>query len=80
MSALRLSLIVYGNCLKSSDIKAISAVSRAVSVPAPPIATPIVEAASAGASFTPSPTIPTLLSFLRSSLMNFNLSSGSKSA
>ena len=58
--ALRLNLIVYGNLLKSSAIKAISAVSNAVSVPAPPIATPTEEAASAGASLTPSPTIPTL--------------------
>ena len=58
--ALRLNFIVYGNLLKSSDIKAMSAVSKAVSVPAPPIATPTVDAARAGASFTPSPTIPTL--------------------
>src|SRR5690554_4349692 len=44
VKALRLKLMVYGNCLKSSDIKAISAVSSAVSVPTPPIATPTVEA------------------------------------
>src|SRR5699024_2731312 len=58
-NVLRLSLMVKGSFLSSSPIKATSAVSRAVSVPAPPIAIPTVEAASAGASLTPSPTMPT---------------------
>src|SRR5690606_16094037 len=66
---LRLNLTVYGNLLKSSDIKATSAVSNAVSVPAPPMATPTEEAASAGASFTPSPIIATPLYFSRRALM-----------
>ena len=45
---------------KSSDINAISAVSRATSVPAAPMAIPTVAAANAGASFIPSPIIATL--------------------
>src|SRR5699024_6058121 len=77
---LRLNLTVYGNLLKSSDINAISAVSNAVSVPAPPIATPTVDASSAVASFTPSPTIAAPPYFLRIALIKFSLSSGSKSA
>jgi len=47
-----------GNKLKLSFINATSAVSNAVSVPLP-IAKLIVAVASAGASFIPSPTIPT---------------------
>nr|BAE06243.1 hypothetical protein [Lactococcus cremoris] len=57
----RLSLTMNGNFCKSSPIRATSAVSRAVSVPAPPIAIPTVDAANAGASLMPSPTIATLL-------------------
>ena len=41
-------------------IKAISALSIATSVPVP-IANPMSAAASAGASFIPSPTMPTIL-------------------
>src|SRR5690625_1934608 len=52
--ALRLNFTVNGSFLRSSPIKATSAVSSAVSVPAPPIAIPTVEAANAGASLTPS--------------------------
>ena len=44
----------------SSAISAMSAVSSAASVPAAPIAMPTSAAASAGASFTPSPTIATV--------------------
>ncbi len=48
-SVFLLSLTANGSLLKSSPINAISAVSMAVSVPAPPIAMPTVDAASAGA-------------------------------
>jgi len=40
-------------------MRATSAVSRAVSVPAAPMAMPTLARASAGASFTPSPTMAT---------------------
>ena len=60
-SAFRLSFTVNGSFLKSSPISATSAVSNAVSVPAPPIAIQQWEAANAGASLTPSPIIATLL-------------------
>lgn len=49
-SVFLLSLTANGSLLKSSPINAISAVSMAVSVPAPPIAMPTVDAASAVAS------------------------------
>ncbi len=50
----------YGSFSRSSDISATSAVSSAASDPAAPIAMPTSAAASAGASFTPSPTIATV--------------------
>jgi len=48
-------------------MRAMSAVSRAASVPAAPMATPRDAAASAGASFTPSPTMATAPARSRSS-------------
>ena len=48
-----------GQVVRSSAIRATSAVSRATSDPAAPIAMPTVALAIAGASFTPSPTIAT---------------------
>ena len=57
-----------------------SAVSKATSVPAPPMAMPTVALASAGASFTPSPTIA-VGPYLRSRRSTATtLSSGSRSA
>ena len=44
---------------RSSFIRAMSAVSMAVSLPAAPIAIPTLATASAGASLTPSPIMPT---------------------
>ena len=64
---------------KRSPIRTTSAVSIATSVPAAPIARLRSEVASAGASFTPSPTIITRPSFF-SSRMTRSLSSGSSSA
>src|SRR5699024_3934050 len=60
-NARRLRLMVYGSLSSLSSIRAISAVSRAVSVPAPPIAIPTEDVARAGASLIPSPTIPICL-------------------
>ena len=57
-SAARESLTASASFGRSSRMRATSAVSSAASVPAAPIAKPTEEAASAGASFTPSPTIP----------------------
>ena len=45
--------------VRSSFMRAMSAVSMAVSLPMAPIAKPTVATASAGASFTPSPIMPT---------------------
>ena len=60
-----------------SSIRATSAVSIAVSVPAAPIAKPMSARAKAGASLMPSPTMPTLP--LRASCSTSrNLSSGSR--
>ena len=59
LNVCRLNLTIKGSFCKSSPIKATSAVSKAVSVPAPPIAIPTVEAANAGASLIPSPTMAT---------------------
>ena len=62
-----------------SLISTMSAVSMATSVPAAPMAMPTVAVASAGASFTPSPTMATgPMAF--SSLITRTLSSGSRSA
>ncbi len=54
-----LRLTAKGSLLRSSAISATSAVSRAASVPAAPIAMPTVARARAGASLTPSPTMAT---------------------
>ena len=55
-SILRLSSIRKGIFEMSSFMSAMSAVSRATSVPAAPIAIPTLAAARAGASLIPSPT------------------------
>ena len=52
------SLMNSGSLRRSSSIRATSAVSIAVSVPAAPMANPISARARAGASLMPSPTIP----------------------
>ncbi len=57
--ARRASRTVYGSLVRSSDIRATSAVSIATSVPAAPITTATSDEASAGASLTPSPTMTT---------------------
>lgn len=62
--------------LRSSFISAMSAVSIAVSVPAPPIAIPRVATAIGGASLTPSPIKPTLPYREVRSLIAATLSSG----
>src|SRR2546427_2951393 len=62
----RLRPTAKGKCFRSSAINATSAVSRATSEPAAPIAIPTVEFAMAGASLTPSPTMATLVFFFRS--------------
>ena len=49
-----------GDLARSSPISATSAVSSAASLPAAPMAMPTSAAASAGASFTPSPTMATV--------------------
>jgi len=53
----RLIPTANGRRIRSSDISATSAASSATSVPLLPMAMPTVAAASAGASFTPSPTM-----------------------
>src|SRR3990172_5862013 len=58
-TARRPRAMAKGSLLRSSAIRATSAVSRAWSVPAAPIAMPMLDAASAGASLTPSPTMAT---------------------
>ena len=63
----------------SLDIKTISALSIAISVPLP-IAIPTSAWASAGESFTPSPTITTFLPCSCKSLTFLYLSSGETSA
>ncbi len=65
---------------RSSDIKAMSAVSMAASVPTAPIAMPKDERASAGASLTPSPTIATHSYSLTSCSTISTLFSGNSSA
>ena len=55
----RLRRSAYGTFISSSAISAMSAVSRAASLPAAPITIPTSAAASAGASLMPSPTIAT---------------------
>ena len=61
-------------------MRAMSAVSRAASVPAAPMATPRVAAARAGASLTPSPTIATAPARSRSSATAATFCSGSRPA
>ncbi len=76
----RLRSISVDTPRRSSLISATSAVSSAVSEPAAPIAKPIVARASAGASLTPSPTMPAAPWVFISSPMRVSLSSGSRSA
>jgi hypothetical protein len=76
----RPSRIVSAIFPRSSCISAMSAVSMAASVPAAPIAMPMLAVAIAGASFTPSPTMPTTPYFSRSALTAATLSSGNKVA
>ena len=64
----------------SSFTNTTSADSKATSTPRAPMAIPTSEAASAGASLTPSPTIATKPSFPFMSSMHFNLSSGNSPA
>ncbi|MNO84054.1 hypothetical protein D3C76_753840 [compost metagenome] len=64
---------------RSSSIRATSAVSMAVSVPAAAMAKPISERARAGASLMPSPTMPTLCPLAYSASIACNLSLGNKS-
>ena len=61
-------------------MRATSAVSSAASVPAAPIAKPTEEAASDGASFTPSPTIPAEPCFSTSPRTAWTFCSGSSRA
>ncbi|KAG1222170.1 hypothetical protein G6F68_020720 [Rhizopus microsporus] len=61
---------------RSSSIRATSAVSMAVPVPAAPMAKPISARASAGASLMPSPTMPTWPSPPPRRSMVLRLSSG----
>ena len=75
-----LNLSIYTSCSKLSCIKEISAVSNATSVPLTPIAIPTSACASAGASFTPSPTIATCPYCFCNSVIALILSSGSNSA
>ena len=74
-SVLRLSFMMYASFPRSSAISAISAVSRAVSEPATPMAMPIVAEAKAGASLTPSPTMAISPTFVNSSII-LSFSSG----
>ena len=78
--ARRLSPTANGSFDKSSAIKATSAASSATSVPVAPIAIPTVAVASAGASFTPSPTIATDPQVCINALTSTILFSGSNSA
>ena len=59
LPVIRPNRIALANFLKSVSIRVTSAVSIAATVPVAPIAIPTVANANAGASFTPSPTIPT---------------------
>ena len=77
--AWRLMEIANGILRRLSLMSTTSAVSMATSVPAAPIAMPIVAVASAGASLTPSPTIATGPIVLND-LITLTLSSGSSSA
>ncbi len=79
-SAARESHTASASFGRSSRIRAMSAVSSATSVPAAPIAKPTEEAASAGASFTPSPTIPAEPNFSTSPRTASTFCSGSSRA
>lgn len=61
-------------------MRAISAASTAISLPKLPIATPTLAVFRAGASFTPSPIIQTVLCCCSSLLICMTFSSGSSSA
>ncbi len=61
---------------KSSSSRTSPEASRATSVPRPPIATPISEAFSAGASLTPSPVIATTSPFALSAWTSRSFCSG----
>ena len=61
---------------KLSSVKTISADSFATSVPVIPIATPIFACFNAGASFTPSPVIATILFCTCNALTSLNFCSG----
>ena len=69
-----------GSFAKSSDIRAMSAVSIAASLPAAPIAIPSDARPKAGASFTPSPTIATRPYLPTRASTTLTLSSGRSSA
>ena len=70
--------MVSGRRRKSSFMMTTSAASIAVCVPAPPIAKPMSDCASAGASLMPSPAIAVSPSRSCKSLMTASLSSGSR--
>ncbi len=73
----RLPIVIASASLpRSSFIRATSAVSIAVSLPMAPIAIPTLATANAGASFTPSPIIPTLPCLTIISRKRVTLSSG----
>lgn len=80
LSVLREWATSQGMRVRSSDMRAMSAVSRAVSLPAAPIPIPRDDRAIAGASFTPSPTIATRPYYETRFSMAVTLSAGSKSA
>ena len=71
---LRLRPTANGRCDRLSAMSATSAVSRATSDPAAPMAIPTVAVAIAGASFTPSPTMATFVSARSWIMMNINTS------
>ena len=72
--------IACGSLSRLSPISAMSAVSTATAEPAAPMATPMLAVASAGASFTPSPTIATTWPSRCSFATASSLSSGSSEA
>ena len=75
-----LRLMNSGNLPSSSSIRATSAVSMAVSLPAAPMAKPMSACARAGASLTPSPSMATTPNCCCKALISSSLFSGNNSA